>query len=891
MLKLDPTNTELLAQKQRLLGEAVENTEERLKALRKAQEKAKKELENGDLGQDQYDALQREIIETEQKLNALKDSANKAEGVVEDAAEQMADAFDNAGESLENIGSKLDAGNLMEVADTLSGIGDKIVEFGEKAAGAFTGVEDATSRVNAYFDLTGEEAERMGKVIEGVFLSGITDNMGEAADAVALVKNNIKEIDDTTLQKLATDAINLEQVFGSDISETMRGVNALMENFQISATEAFDLIVKGSQNGLDKTSELGDNLAEYSGKFAQAGYSAEEYFQLLENGLDNGAYNLDKVNDAINEVTTGLADGTIEEAISTYSDDTQKLFSEWENGGATQRQVIDSIVKDIKQAETQQEALTLAATAFGTMAEDGTLKFITSLTSLGSTFDNTTGAAERMSEQSTTSMQSLQSAINETTIALAPVGEELMRLAVEYIPPLVEGITNIIKWFTELPGPIKTAIGVLAGVMVVISSLAPIITAVMGIVTTFGATVLLPVIGIIAGVTAAITAVILVIKNWGSITEWLGNLWKKVVSGLSNVWDSFKTAVSEKALEITQNIASAWTNIKNKISQIMNSIKTSISNVWTAILNNPIVQQIVDTVQARFENLKTMLSGVWEGIKTMAAGAWELIKNTILAPVLLLTDLIRGDFESFKTDFLKIQENIATAAGTIWNGIKQVVSNLVLGLMEDLRLKFTGIWNIASTIWTNIKNAVTTKFTETVIAVKEKATTIKNAVKEGFESALDSVKETLSFLFETVEEGFRETIEWFQGLPERAFNWGVDFINGLIDGIKSMIGKVQEAAASVGNAIREFLHFSRPDVGPLHDYETWMPDMMKGLSKGIRDNTWRVEKEMSALASKMSLSFTGENIMHTPRFVNHNVVNIGNKMLVDEVNEQLGLQY
>ena len=80
-------------------------------------------------------------------------------------------------------------------------------------------------------------------------------------------------------------------------------------------------------------------------KSHRAGYSASEYFQLLNNGLDGGAYNLDKVNDAINEVTTRLADGTIEEAIGSYSTETQGLFKAWQDGGATQKQVIDSIVK------------------------------------------------------------------------------------------------------------------------------------------------------------------------------------------------------------------------------------------------------------------------------------------------------------------------------------------------------------------------------------------------------------------------------------------------------------------------------------------------------------------------------------------------------------------
>ena len=112
------------------------------------------------------------------------------------------------------------------------------------------------------------------------------------------------------------------------------------KQFGLSAQEAMDFIVAGTQNGLDKTQELGDNLSEYAGKFAQAGYSAEEYFQLLNNGLDNGAYNLDKVNDAINEVPTRLADGTIADEIDSYSIKTRELFKAWQDGEATQKDVL-----------------------------------------------------------------------------------------------------------------------------------------------------------------------------------------------------------------------------------------------------------------------------------------------------------------------------------------------------------------------------------------------------------------------------------------------------------------------------------------------------------------------------------------------------------------------
>ena len=79
-----------------------------------------------------------------------------------------------------------------------------------------------------------------------------------------------------------------------DMTESLRGVQNLMTHFGMTSDEAFDYISSGAQNGLNYTDELGDNIAEYAGKFAEAGYTADEYFQLLQNGSDGGAYNLDK---------------------------------------------------------------------------------------------------------------------------------------------------------------------------------------------------------------------------------------------------------------------------------------------------------------------------------------------------------------------------------------------------------------------------------------------------------------------------------------------------------------------------------------------------------------------------------------------------------------------
>lgn len=556
MLKLDPKNTILLEQKQRILSEAISETEERLKTLKEANEKAADSVKNYDawakayepiqkeidetqkktaelkskmqelegggkidtdeykklqaelketsdrlsglkqqakkvsdefgnpISTREYDAIQREIIETENNLKGLKETAKDVTKSIENSAGGLKGAFND-------LGSKIDTGNMMTAADTAAQAGEKVIDAGKSMVDAFADVENATTRVNTYFGLTGEAAEQAGKVVENVFKSGVTDSLDGVADAVILVKNNLKDIDNATLEKITIQALNLEKVFGSDISESMRGVSALMTNFGIDAQTAMDYLVQGTQNGLDKTQELGDNITEYSGKFAQAGYSTEEYFQLLQNGLEGGAYNLDKVNDSINEVTTHLSDGTIEKAIGQFSDETERTFKAWQTGGANQKEVINSIVNDIKNAATEQEALTLAATAFGTLGEDANLGVITSLTTLGNEYSNISGKAQQMANDAVTPMQELQGAMNELKTEMAPLGEKIVELATDILPPVVDGVTKLIDGFLNLPGPVQAVIGVITALLAVLGILSPVITAVMAVISAVGTTALL----------------------------------------------------------------------------------------------------------------------------------------------------------------------------------------------------------------------------------------------------------------------------------------------------------------------------------------------------------------------------------------------------------------
>lgn len=375
------------------------------------------------------------------------------------------------------------------------------------------------------------------------------------------------------------------------------------------------LLQKGTQNGLDKTNELGDNLSEYAGKFSQAGYSASEYFQLLDNGLKNGAYNLDKVNDAINEVTTRLVDGTIGESIGSFSTKTQELFTSWQNGGATQKEVIDSIVADIGNCTNQQEALNLAALAFGTMAEDGNLKFITSLTSVGSTYDSVAGSAQGMFDATTTPMQQMEANTRKLQQSLVPLGEKLMELANTIIPPLVAVITTISAWFEKMPEPVQNFVIILGALIAVFTALVPVIAAVAVSVGALNISLAL-IIGIIAGVAAAITAIIAIVKNWGAITEWFGNLWTTICNGIGQMVETLKTW-----------FLGLWEHLKSVWEGICNVVQTAIMLIGSIL-------------QAAFDIITLPYRFIWENCKEIIVAVWEVIKSVVSSAINAMSGVI-----------------------------------------------------------------------------------------------------------------------------------------------------------------------------------------------------------------------------------------------------------
>lgn len=830
LLKLDPSNTVLVAQKQQLLSQAVSQTSDKLEALESAQEQVTAAFQKGDIGQDKYQAFQREVEETRGKLNQYKNdlsslqteqdrlSSNTARleklfsstgTQVDDYADvlgsklvsaikngtansdqmktaiekigksatggkadirQLTDALDTVddGEAIRNLIEELkqagdaaqdtaeDVGQiaentkgaaLMQTADQLSAVGDKIQDIGTKAMDAYTETENAVTKVNAYFGETGQAAEESANVIKSVYSDGVGESMDSVADAVLMVKKNLGDLSETDLTNLTQQAITLDELYGIDMNETLRGVNSLMQQYGLTAQEAMDYIVVGTQNGLDKTNELGDNLSEYAGKFSQAGYSASEYFQLLDNGLKNGAYNLDKVNDAINEVTTSLVDGTIGESIGSFSTKTQELFTSWQNGGATQKQVIDSIVADIGNCTNQQEALNLAALAFGTMAEDGNLKFITSLTSVGSTYESVKSSAQGMFDATTTPMQQMESNTRKLQQALVPLGEKLAELANAILPPLVSVITTIGGWFERLPGPVQNFVIILGALLAAFIALTPVIAAISVAMGALNVS-MLPIIAVIAAVAAAIAGIIAIIQNWGAITQWFGELWNTICTGIGAMVDSLKAWFSN-----------LWTHLQSVWEGICNVVQTAV------MLLGSIIQGAVDIITLPFqmiwENCKGIVSSVWEGIKSVVSSAIHAVSSTISS----------------------VMGAIKNVISTVWNAISSKVSSVLNTIKTTVSTVFNAVKSVASSIWNGIKSVISS----VVDGIKSKVSSVFNGVKSTVTSIFNGIKSTATSVWNGIKDAIIKPVE----AAKNAVKGIIDKITGFFSGMKLELPKIK----------------------------------------------------------------------------------------------------
>ena len=949
LLKLDPTNTELLQQKQRALSDEIGNTKDKLELLKNEEQEVQQKFQEGKVSQEQYDTLKRTIIETEESLKSLENEVGSGSAKLA----QISTEAGKIGENLTTAGEK-----MLPVTAAITGLGTAAV----KTAADF---DSSMSNVQA---ISGASAEDMDKLREraremGAQTKFSAKEAGDAMGYMAMAGWNAQD-----MYNSLPGIMNLAAASGEDLATTSDIVTDAMTAFGLAADETTTIVKDGFSKEVDNATHFADVLAKaasssntnvsmlgesfkyiapvagslgYSvedaavalGLMANSGIKASQGGTALRTMLTNLAKPTDSIAGAMDYLNISLSnsDGSMK-SLKELMDNLRSSFGQckmpmeefqqqladieakYESGDLTEKKYNKALEDLTEKAYGAEGALKAkyAATIAGKEGMSGLLSIINTTDAEYQSLINSIYDADGAAEDMANTMQDnlggqltqLKSALEELAIAFGEILMPYIRKTVSVVQDFVKKLNGMSEGQKKIVATIALIVAAIGPLLIMIGKVATGISAIaalfskMKTLTTitsilgkvkgaftalFGVIAANPVIAVIAAIVAAL--VLLYTK-----CEWFRDGVNAVVQKIASFFTETIPQAWSTLMEFLSGVPAWWSGIWQQVSDFF-------TNIWTTMMQNPVISGIITTITTLWQNAVTTLQGIWQGLATIAQGAWELLKNTILAPVLLLIDLVTGNFEKLKTDASNIWTNIQNAAKTIWSGIKQVVSTLAQGLVTAVTTMFTGfketlsrIWNAASQAaskaWTSIKNFVVNsaqnlkeRASESIQNLKESASehweniksstsetwqnvketvvnyarNMKDSAVETFRSAVSGISSALSGVYSAVVNGFSGAIGYITSLPGQAIRWGQDFVNGIANGIRSCIGNVTSAVSSVANTIRSWLHFSRPDEGPLHYYEDWMPDFMQGLATGIEKSRGLVTDAMKDVQMSLQL--------------------------------------
>lgn len=274
------------------LNSAISEQEDELNRLKRAYVNAV--LEQGESSQEARD-LRQQISSLNRELNDNRNTLNRAESSLRDFDNELEDSSDDA-ENAEKGWSVMGEVLADKVSDAIDTVIDGLKDLATES-------NDALTKLQAKTGSTSKDMSEFKDVMNEIYKTGVADSFDDISEALAEVQQQLGNvIDKSDFKQVATNALNLSNVYDMDVKESVRAVNSMMKQFGVTSDEAYNLIVQGAQNGLNQNDDLLDTINEYSVQFASAGYSADDMFNMLKNGVDQGTWSVDKLGDAVKEM-------------------------------------------------------------------------------------------------------------------------------------------------------------------------------------------------------------------------------------------------------------------------------------------------------------------------------------------------------------------------------------------------------------------------------------------------------------------------------------------------------------------------------------------------------------------------------------------------------------
>lgn len=513
---------------------------------------------------------------------------------------------------------------------------------------------DMDSAMNQFMATTGhaaDSAEYYQDVLEKIYANNYGEDFQDIADSMALVNKNLGDMSAENLQSTTEAAFALRDTFDYDITESTRAAKAMMDNFGVSGEEAFELIASGAQNNLDYSGELIDSINEYSVQFGKLGFTADDMFNIFQKGADSGAWNLDKIGDAVKENAIrviDLSDSTTAafEALGLDADETAAKFGA---GGESANKALQEVLLMLSAIEDPLERNQIGTALWGTMWEDLGGDVIMSTGDISDSFDKTYDSMKEIQDIQYDDLGSMLEGLKRSVEMLVlPLGEAL-------IPVLTELIEEVLPVIQEvLPDVIEAFETFLEPVLQLASEALP---------------------GIIDGFSQLMSDDLMPL-----MTEEILPALKEAFESLQPVFDLFKD-------EILPLVVDLFKELMPPIMELINNLIPPLVDVFNAL-----AVPIIDFISSLLPSLKSLFEGVADVVD-------------MLSPVIAyLADMFQDRLQTALNIVKPIVEHVITVFKNIIDFIKNVFTGDWSAAWDNIVNIFKSCFNLIPTIAENVIN-------------------------------------------------------------------------------------------------------------------------------------------------------------------------------------------
>ena len=393
-----------------------------------------------------------------QAVNAVRNATEQLGGSVQNSMDTapadnmtgaiggLEDGISNTGEAALKTGDIIKANLVSEaVTQGIQKLGDVLKSSASRTIEIADGLDSSVNKIAASTNASAEEVNKLRSIVEQIYGDNFGEGFEDIADSISKIKQNLGELDDKELVKVTESAYALKDVFDYDIAESSRAVKAMMENFGVSASEAYDYIARGAQNGLDYSGELLDNISEYSVQFKKMGLSASDMFTIFSNGAENGAWNLDKIGDSVKEMAIRVIDGldTSKQGFEALGFEAGSMAEKFAAGGVSARVAFQEVIAALAEMNDPIAQNTAGINLMGTMWEDMGAEAILALGDISDSAFDCAGAMDTIKDVNYSSLNnSLENVQRQIDLLIQPIGESLIPVLDEAADSVAEIAKN-----------------------------------------------------------------------------------------------------------------------------------------------------------------------------------------------------------------------------------------------------------------------------------------------------------------------------------------------------------------------------------------------------------------------------------------------------------------